>query len=308
MTGVIAKDTLEWGMQLPVQSQSGIFVQPWERDAGPLELARVAVTCDEAGAFYVGVCDHVAIPRPLDQTMGATWYDTVATLAWIAAQTRRVNLLSHVSVLNYRHPLVSAKAFSTLDVLSGGRAILGVGAGHVEAEFDRLGVDFVGRGATLDASLEVVREVFDTGESGDALVGPRSPRAQGPPIWVGGSSMPALRRAVRFGDGWLPQGRPKMGMRGAIEWLRTARRELHGDDDVFDIGINTEPIWIGEPDWEVGEHTLSGPPDAVAAGLRRYRGLDVGQLQLRFMARSAGEMCEQIKRFGAEVWPAVREQ
>ncbi|MCB1262735.1 MAG: LLM class flavin-dependent oxidoreductase, partial [Acidimicrobiales bacterium] len=89
--------------------------------------------------FYVAVCDHVAIPRPLDETMGTEWWDTIATLGWLAGITEHVRLLSHVSVLPYRHPLITAKAFSTLDVLSGGRAVLGVGAGHVEAEFALLG-------------------------------------------------------------------------------------------------------------------------------------------------------------------------
>ena len=307
MTALIPPGRVVWGLQLPIQSQSGIFVQPWERDAGPDELGRVARACDDAGAFYVGVCDHVAIPRPLDQTMGATWYDTVATLGWLAAQTRHVHLLSHVFVVGYRHPLVTAKAFSTLDLLSGGRAILGVGAGHVEGEFAALGTDFGSRGSVLDEALDVIVEAFRTGEYGEALIAPRSPRAGGPPIWVGGSSGPAMRRAVRGGDGWLPQGRPKMGMRAAIEWLGAERARLHPDDPSFDIGMNTEPIWIGEPDWDAGEHTLTGSADAIAARLRSYRSVGASQMQVRFMSRSCDEAVEQIERFGREVWPSVLE-
>ena len=78
----------------------------------------------------------------------------LATLSWLAAHTERTHLLSHVAVLAYRHPLVTAKAWNTLDLLSGGRAVLGVGAGHVEAEFDLLGVDFASRGAALDEAKE----------------------------------------------------------------------------------------------------------------------------------------------------------
>ncbi len=305
MAAVIPNGELVWGLQLPIQSQSGIFVQPWEAQAGPDDLAAVARACDGAGAFYVGVCDHVAIPRPLDQTMGATWYDTVATLGWLAAQTTRVHLLSHVLVVTYRHPLITAKAFSTLDLLSGGRAILGVGAGHVEGEFDLLDADFDSRGPALDEALDLIVEAFRSGEYGDALVAPRSPREGGPPIWVGGSSGPAMRRAARVGDGWLPQGPPKMGMRAAIESLKAERVRLHGAETGFDIGMNTEPIWIGEPDWDVGEHTLSGPPEVIVARLQRYRSLGASQMQVRFVSRSRPELVEQIERFGAEVWPAV---
>ena len=121
MAAVIAPGSVEWGIQLPIQSQSTAFVQPWEASAGPAELAAVAVAADRAGAFYVAVCDHIAIPRPLDETMGDVWYDTIATLGWLAAQTERAQLLSHVYVVPYRSPLVTAKAFSTLDLLSGGR-------------------------------------------------------------------------------------------------------------------------------------------------------------------------------------------
>src|SRR5437867_6465655 len=136
MAAILEPGRLVYGMQLPVQAQSTYFVEPWEREAGADELAAVAAACDESGFFYVAVCDHVAVPRDRADAMGTTWYDPIATLSWLAARTERVRLLSHVYVLPYRHPLVSAKAFATLDALSGGRAIAGVGAGHVAAEFD----------------------------------------------------------------------------------------------------------------------------------------------------------------------------
>ena len=133
---------VQFGIQLPIQSQSTIYAQPWEADAGVEELVDIAQACDRAGFMYVAVCDHVAIPSEKAPAMSATWWDTIATLGYLAAVTQHVRLLSHVYVLPYRHPLVSAKQWMTLDTLSGGRAILGVGAGHVEGEFEALGVDF----------------------------------------------------------------------------------------------------------------------------------------------------------------------
>ena len=305
MAAVIPTGTVCWGTQLPVQSQSTAFVRPWEAAAGPDELLAVAQAADRAGAFYVAVCDHVAIPRPLDETMSAVWYDTVATLGWLAGQTERVHLLSHVWVVGYRAPLVTAKAFSTLDVLSGGRAILGVGAGHVEREFELLGASFADRGRVLDESLAVIREAFGAGEFGDAIVAPRSPRPDGPPIWVGGSSGPALRRAARLGDGWLPQGPPKMGMRGAMEFIRNERAEHFGEDRPFDMGINAGPLHIGPLDWDAGPHTFSGSPEEIAARMSKLAALGANQIQVGFPGRSCAETIEQIERFGAEVWPLV---
>ena len=162
MAAVVPEGQVVWGLQLPVQSQSTRYVEGWETgpDAGPSALAAVATAADRAGAFYVAVCDHVAIPDGEVEAMGSTWYDTMTTLGWLAARTERVRLLSHVAVLPYRHPLVTAKAWCTLDALSGGRAVLGVGAGHVRDEFEALGVPFAERGRLLDEALDVVRAAF----------------------------------------------------------------------------------------------------------------------------------------------------
>lgn len=304
MPGIIPSGRVGWGMQLPVQSQSTAFVQPWEATATPADLASIATAADRSGAFYVAVCDHIAIPDDQVEAMGAVWYDTIATLGWLAAQTERVHLLSHVFVAPYRQPLVTAKAFGTLDVLSGGRAIVGVGIGHVEREFGLLGVDFRRRGALLDQALPVIREALSTGRYDGASIEPRSPRAGGPPIWVGGSSDAALRRAALLGDGWLPQGPPKMGMRAAVAHLRDLRDE-HRPGESFDVGIQSEPIHVGEPSWDTGPIVLSGAPEAIAARLTKYAGVGAAHIQVRFAARSAGETVEQIERFGSEVWPLV---
>uniref|UniRef100_UPI000AF2F2B8 TIGR03619 family F420-dependent LLM class oxidoreductase n=1 Tax=Streptomyces acidiscabies TaxID=42234 RepID=UPI000AF2F2B8 len=199
MTGRLA-----YGIQLPVQSQSRIYVEPWEIDAGPTELVAVARAADEAGFAYVACCDHVAIPRRLADAMGTVWYDPVATLAHLAAVTTRVRLLSHVAIAGLRHPLLTAKQYATLDHLSGGRLILGVGAGHVQEEFEALGVDFARRGAVLDETLDALRTALGP----DEFVGhqgklydyedlgqrprPAQPRV---PVWVGGSAPAAIRRA-----------------------------------------------------------------------------------------------------------------
>ena len=160
MGAIIPAGQVVWGLQLPIQSQSTRYVQPWEAAAGPDELALVAQAADDAGAFYVAVCDHVAVPRPADEAMSSTWYDTVATLGWLAGITERVRLLSHVYVPAYRHPLATAKAFSTLDVVSGGRIVMGVGAGHVKGEFELLGLPFEQRGALLDEAIDALRAAF----------------------------------------------------------------------------------------------------------------------------------------------------
>jgi len=105
----IVGDRVVFGMQLPIQSQSRLFVSDWELTATVADLAAIATAADRSGWHYLGVCDHTAIPERLVGAMGAEWYDTVATLGWLAGQTTNVHLLSHVLILNQRYPLRAAK-------------------------------------------------------------------------------------------------------------------------------------------------------------------------------------------------------
>jgi probable F420-dependent oxidoreductase len=304
-----------YGIQLPIQSQSTRYAEDWEAGTGVDELAAIAKACDESGFFYVAVCDHVAVPRPYDEAMRTSWWDTLTTLGYLAGITTQTRLLSHVYVLPYRHPLMTAKGFLTLDNVSHGRAILGVGAGHVDAEFELLDVDFEVRGPAMNEALDIVRAAFEneypeyTGEHWsvkDAGLQPRPIQPGGPPIWVGGSSKAAMRRAAEKGDGWLPQGPPKMGMKAAVQFIKEHRVATRGDEPI-DLGINTESIYIGEPSFEVGQYDLTGPADKIAERFRKYARLGVNQLQIRFRSRSADELCDQIRAFGTDVGPALND-
>jgi probable F420-dependent oxidoreductase len=293
-------------MQLPVQAQSTYFVEDWEKAAGRTELEQVARACDESGFAYVAVCDHVAIPRSRAEAMSTTWYDTIATLGFLAGVTSTSKLLSHVYVPAYRHPLATAKAFATIDALSQGRAILGVGAGHVEEEFDLLGIPFGDRGRITDNAVDEIRaalaEEWATGDFGQR---PRPVQNGGVPIWIGGSSAAAIRRAAERGDGWLPQGTPKKEMPAAIEKLHQLRAAAGRDGSPFTIGAIAPFLWVGEKTWDTGEQCLAGPPEKIAAYLRQYDDMGVHQVQVRFRSRSAAELCDQIRSFGADVAPLL---
>ncbi|WP_327732209.1 LLM class F420-dependent oxidoreductase [Streptomyces sp. NBC_00487] len=300
-------------MQLPVQSQSTLYAEPWEADAGPKDLAEIARAADRAGFAYVATCDHVAIPRRLAPAMGTVWYDPVATLAYLAGVTERVRLLSHVAVVGLRHPLLTAKQYATLDHLSGGRLILGVGAGHVREEFEALGVDFDRRGAVLDECVDALRAALGPdefpshhGKSYDFEgLGQRPRPAQDRvPVWVGGSSPAAVRRAAVRGDGWLPQGDPRDRLPAQIARLRRLREEA-GVTAPLTVGAITEPLYVGDPDWDVGRRTLTGRPDALAESLRAYGAMGVDQIQVRFRSRSRDELTDQMGEFGAEVGPLL---
>ncbi|MFJ5777646.1 TIGR03619 family F420-dependent LLM class oxidoreductase [Streptomyces sp. NPDC093094] len=304
---------MRYGIQLPVQSQSTLYTEPWETTAGPGDLVAVARAADAAGFAYVAVCDHVAVPRRLAAAMSTVWYDPVATLAFLAAHTRTVRLLSHVAVVGLRHPLLTAKQYATLDRLAGGRLVLGVGAGHVREEFEALGVDFARRGAVLDETIDALRaalgpeefpehhgKLYDFGGLGQRPR-PVQPRV---PLWVGGSSDAAVRRAALRGDGWLPQGDPRERLAERITRIRRLREEA-GIGEPFTFGAIAEPLHIGRPAWDVGRRTLAGDPEVLAESLRAYRAMGVDRLQVRFRSRGRAELMDQIAAFAAEVAPRL---
>ncbi|MEU0198659.1 MULTISPECIES: LLM class F420-dependent oxidoreductase [unclassified Streptomyces] len=300
-------------MQLPVQSQSTLYAEPWEAAAGPEDLLDIARTADRAGFAYLASCDHVGIPRRLAAAMSTVWYDPVATLSFLAAATARVRLLSHVAVVGLRHPLLTAKQYATLDHLSGGRLVLGVGAGHVREEFEALGVDFRQRGPVLDECLDALRAALGPDEfpehhgkryDFEGLGQRPRPAQERVPLWVGGSSPAAVRRAALKGDGWLPQGDPRDRLPAQLARIRELRERAQARGP-FTVGAITEPLYVGTPGWDVGRRTLTGRPRVLAESLRAYRAMGVDQIQVRFRSRSRAELTDQIAAFGAEVAPEL---
>jgi probable F420-dependent oxidoreductase len=301
-----------FGIRLPVQSGSIRFSEPWEAGAGVDALAATAQVAEHAGFAYVAVCDHVAIPKDDAPELTTSWWDPVATLSYLAAVTHRIRLLSSVYVLAFRHPLVAAKQWMTLDALSGGRAIMGVGAGHLEGEFAALGIDYRSRADLLERSIDAVRTAFDgefsshAGPGWDYAEVGQAPRpVQGRlPIWVGGSSPAAVRLAAERGDGWLPTGPPEDGMSAAIATLRELRARAGRADLPFTVGALSGPLYLGDPRWDVGR-AVHGSAEQIAAFLRSLAGLGVDQIQVGFRSRDDHELYDQLRIFGAEVAPLV---
>lgn len=201
----------------------GLNVPNFGADATPDALNAWAALAEDEGYDFVMISDHVAVTDEVHELYPAPFCDPLIALAYLAGVTRRVELGTTVLVVPYRHPLLTARMAASVDQLSGGRLIMGVGVGWSEQEFDALGIDFARRGAITDEFLAVMRAAwsedvvsFRGAFTSFARVhtGPRPRRPSGIPIWVGGNSTSAMRRAVRFGDAWHPIN-PEAG------WLRS---------------------------------------------------------------------------------------
>lgn len=316
MSAINAAGEWTFGIQLPIQTLTRTLVDPWEDDATVGDLVTIAKLCDSTGFGFIGVCDHIAVPdNDYAAHMTTTWYDTVATLGFLAAHTERVRLLSTVFVAAYRHPLATASAFGTLDHLSGGRAILGVGAGHVEAEFEALGIDFSTRGRRLDEILDAVRGAFGeeyVSHSGSFFEYENAGVGPGPvndlPIWIGGSGQASWKRTGRVGDGWIPMGLDKSDYQEAIDVMTSAAAEAGRGDVALDVGYM--PPWcylLGPAPEGLPPTMLAGGPEALAEDILAAREAGANTMHLKFRSRTLAEYLEQIEAFVEVVVPAVEE-
>jgi probable F420-dependent oxidoreductase len=211
----------------------GIHLPHAGEQATPALLRRFAVKAEELGLDDVWVSEHIIVPR--DQfPRSPLFYDPVLTLTWVAAVTRRVRLGTSVLVLPMRHPLPLAKELATLHNLSEGRLILGAGVGWLKPEFAALGVPFAERGRRLDEGLAMMRAVWTQDpvtfqsryipaviEDMTMTPMPISPI----PLWMGGSSDAALRRAIRIADGWHGSRHTPADAAPIVRRLREARPE-----------------------------------------------------------------------------------
>jgi probable F420-dependent oxidoreductase len=199
----------------------------WEESGSIEDVARVAETADRLGYHHLTCAEHIGVPADETDRRGARYWDPLSTFGYVAARTTRIRLATNVLVLGYHHPLEIAKRYGTLDVVSGGRVILGVGVGTLKDEFDLIGAPFDDRGARADDALRALRVSLSAPEpaydgefySFRGLVNdPCAAQAQ-VPIWVGGRTLRSLRRAAKLADGWCPFD---VAPAQAAQWLRLA--------------------------------------------------------------------------------------
>ena len=289
-----------FGASLPGVQQIPARAQAWEREIGGTQIVEAARMAERAGFDWVSCSDHVAVPVSRAAAMGASWFDAGSTLAFVAGATTRIRLLSHVLVLPYRHPLVIAKQYGTLDHLSGGRLILGVGSGHLRPEFKVLGADFERRGTVSDEYLaaivaawseEVARFEGETLAFRDVIVAPRPAQRPRPPIWVGGNSRAAVRRAARLADGWVPWQLEPEACAAAVADARRLRAEAGGPEAFEVVAPLAVPAGV--------------TADALVAAVARWRAAGATAFHTGIAARDLVDLLARLEWFGREVIPLV---
>ena len=263
----------------------GIHLPQIGRKAGPEGIRRAAVQAEDLGFADVWTSEHIITPAGAMYPPSPLFYDPVLTLTWAAAYTKRVGLGTSVLVLPMRHPLPLAKELATLQNLSAGRLILGAGVGWLEAEFAALGVPFNERGRRMDEGIAMMKAVWsDDPVSFEPRWIPAEidamrmmPKPEKPiPIWIGGTSEPALRRAVRY-DGW--HGSRAMPQQAAplVEKLRAARPEP-------EFALSLRAAWDGKSD------------DELKARLAGFAAVGIDHVMVEPFDRELGDWLQSVER------------
>ncbi|MFJ9174276.1 TIGR03619 family F420-dependent LLM class oxidoreductase [Streptomyces sp. NPDC102360] len=278
----------------------GINVLNYGPGTTPASMEDWVLRAEGLGFHLAMISDHVTLPQEALPVFPPPFYDPFTTLAYLAGRTTTIELGTTVIVLPYRHPLQTARVAANIDQMCNGRFVFGVGVGWSEQEFQALGIDFAARGRITDEYLTSIKDHWTKplisfhGEHldyTDITTGPAPARDPHPPVWVGGLSGPAMRRAARFGDAWHPFGLGPAEIRERLPKLKAAAEEagrptpalapriplhiteqpvpeegrLTGHGTVAQIRRDLEELAELEPDWIVLDTFLTFYLGAVSA-------------------------------------------
>ena len=295
----------------------GVWIPTCRHLATPEIIRGAAVRAEQLGYDSVWVSDHVVVPHANIVNFGETIFDPLVTLGVLAGATSRVRLGTTVLIIPYRNAVVTAKMISSLDALSGGRIIFGVGAGWVAAESAILGVPFAERGAMTDEYLEAMQELWTkpapsfagkyTQFSGLTFE-PKPLQKPHPPIWVGGHSRAALRRAAQFGAAWHPINRSPEELRaGRTELARLCQARGRAVPPPLTLRNDVRIVGPGQsaPASTHGGRVLAGEPAGLADQIAELADCGVEHLVIEFLAADGPELEEQMAAFAERVRPRL---
>lgn len=310
-------------------------------NAGPMAtpgaIKQLVDRGETLGFTIFAIADHIVIPRkfrpvyPYTNTGETDAFDSgealepLALMASLATMTQKARLLTSVLVLPYREPVLTAKIFATIDVMSGGRVIAGCGTGWMEEEFEAVSAPpFAQRGKVTDEYIAAFRAMWTSDEPSfageyvnisDIYFRPQPVQKPHPPIWIGGDSMAALRRTARLGDGWYPVGiSPKHPLNTVPRFAARAQslRELTAEAgrDPESVELSFWAVWYREDDPvtvdDGSRHILLGSSEQTAEDIAKMAEIGVRSMVFNFLRPSLSQSLDAMERFAAEVMPNAK--
>lgn len=292
---------MDYGLVLPAMAEG----------ASSDGIGAAADLAEEHGFSDVWGTDHVLVPEAAAADYGRI-YEIVTTLAWVAGRNRRVGVGASVVIAPMRNAVLLAKQLATLDDLSGGRLIVGLGAGWNQAEFGNLGLAdrFHVRGAYLEETVRLLRHLWSGAREPfegrfhrfeDFVFGPLPGRGADLPIWIGGRSEQALRRVGRLADAYHASASSPASFAERIPTIRAAAEAAGRPMPRLSGRVRVEL----DADGQAGVYTMHGSPAEIAAEIRSFAATGVEHLALAFPERDRAGLTRAVERFVREVAPLV---
>ncbi|HIF42779.1 MAG TPA: LLM class F420-dependent oxidoreductase [Dehalococcoidia bacterium] len=304
--------------------------------ATPERLGIVARKGEEFGFDALLTGDHILVPKnissPYPYTEGGEFpgsssgesMEQITLLSYIAGQTSKIRLVTSVLIVPHRNPLIAAKSLATLDVLSGGRLVVGVGVGWMREEFEALGLPpFEERGAVTDEYIRAFKVLWTEDDPhfegkyisfDDITFLPKPVQKPHPPIWVGGESRPALRRTAELADGWYPLGsNPTFPMgtpdelKAGLDRLAQYAQRFDRDPKTIETIYRTHQFELTKDAGGADRLPFVGDADQIAGDIRRYQDMGVTTMIWDFLRQTddLDQMLGLMEDFSNQVWPRV---
>jgi probable F420-dependent oxidoreductase len=278
------------GIVTPVVTRLPRSHAHWEETAGLAEVEQIVVEAERLGYSHATCSEHVAIPREIAAVRGGTYWDPLSLFGYLSARTTTIRFATFVLVLAYHHPLEIVKRYGTLDVVSGGRLVLGVGVGSLQEEFELIDAPFDGRGERADDALRALRASFGRVEpsytgthySYEGFVVDPCGAQTDVPIWIGGRTARSLRRAVELAHGWAPFGLSLAEMAPMLERARTTAAWAARTDPLDVVLQHDRPL---DP---------LADPDGARAALAGLHAAGATTVNVRVVHHSPDHYCEQL--------------
>lgn len=289
---------------------------PWESQASGANVMRFARKADELSWDWLTIPEHLIMPTDMVSVMGARYAEGIAAAAVLCGATRRIHLLTYILALPYRHPLLLAKQISTMEFLAGGRFTLGTAVGHLEKEFEALGVPFEERGRITDEYLQALKEIWTSDKPrfkgefisfDDIVFEPKPVQKPHPPIYIGGNTKVAMRRAVRYGDGWIPWLVTAADLPGCIEYMKSLP-EWEEKAARFEILVTTTAYNVEDYSHrDRGETEIAGDRDSVLREIEALKKAGATSVQVMPPKVATFEQSlEWIEWYDSEIIPKFR--
>lgn len=287
----------------------GVCLPNFGKHLSPKSIDVIASEAEELGYESVWITDHLLLP-PTQRYPYGSILEAITTMAHVASVTEEVKVGSSVLILPMREPVQVAKALAAIDVLSGGRVVAGFGAGWCEEEFQNLGMNFRNRGRRFDEALQLIKQLWQGGEVSfkgryykveAGIFEPAPAQNGGPPIWIGGNSEHALRRAMKHGQAWHFTGITLDTLSERVSNIsKTEGFKISGRFTVDFSGKTPQVVKV-----RAGENRaiLTGSPNKIIDTIEQYINLNVTHFALYFGDKPAEDYVKDMEKFSKEVMP-----